>query len=192
MPSILSTPAAEIPIHFFRLPAAQREILLVNVLTDPTLYERILASALYLDDPIFPQAITLFHNYVLIRQMFARLAVPRLPVQIAEAFNPALSAARTTVLVLLVDRGLNRLLGTLPRDHLANILHTVLLSLSEEQHRAYYGGEQMAEEVPQQPESRISQPRATNPCSPRLTRDSSPTDSLSSTDTTINSLPQLA
>ena len=122
MPSILSTPTAEIPIHFFHLPAAQREILLVNVLTDPTLYERILALALYLNDPIFPQAITLFRNYVLIHQMFAHLAIPRLPVQIAEAFNPALSTARTTVLVLLVDRGLDQPLGTLPRDHLANIL----------------------------------------------------------------------
>ena len=66
MPSILSTPTAKIPIHFFHLPAAQREILLVNVLTNPILYERILASALYHDDPIFPQAITLFCNYVLI------------------------------------------------------------------------------------------------------------------------------
>ena len=91
---------------------------------------------------------------------------PCLPIQISKAFNPALSAAHTTVLVLLVDRGLNQLLGTLPRDHLANILHTVLLSLSEEQHRAYYGGEQMAEEVLQQPEGRIPQPRATDPRSP--------------------------
>ena len=66
MPSILSTPAAEIPIHFFRLPVAQREILLVNILTDPVLYERILALALYHDDPVFPQTITLFRNYVLI------------------------------------------------------------------------------------------------------------------------------
>ena len=132
MPSILSTPTAEIPIHFFHLLNAQREILLVNILTDPVLYERILASALYHDNPIFPPAITLFHNYVLIHQMFARLAIPHLPVQIAEAFDPALSTARTTVLVLLVDRGLNRLLGTLPRDHLANILHTILLSLSEQ------------------------------------------------------------
>ena len=192
MPSILSTPAAEIPIHFFRLPAAQREILLVNVLTDPTLYERILASALYLDDPIFPQAITLFHNYVLIRQMFARLAVPRLPVQIAEAFNPALSAARTTVLVLLVDRGLNRLLGTLPRDHLANILRTVLLSLSEEQPQAYYGSGPVEEEVPQQPEDGVPQPGTSDPHSPRPARHSSPTESLSSTDTAVNPLPQLA
>ena len=122
MPSILNTPALEIPIHFFRLPVTQREILLVNVLTDPILYERVLTSALYHEDPIFPQVITLFRNYVLTRQMFAHLAVPHLPVQITEAFNPTLSTACTTMLVLLVDRGLNRLLGTLPRDHLANIL----------------------------------------------------------------------
>ena len=192
MPSILSTPAAEIPIHFFRLPAAQREILLVNILTNPILYERILASALYHDDPIFPQAITLFCNYVLICQMFARLAVPRLPVQIAEAFDPALSAAHSTVLILLVDRGLDRLLGTLPRDHLANILRMILLSLSEEQCRAYYSGGQVEEEVPQQPESRVPQPRTADPHSPRPTRHSSPTESLSVTDTAINPTPQLA
>ena len=192
MPSILNTPAAEIPIHFFRLPIAQREILLVNVLTDPVLYERILASALYHDDPVFPQAITLFHNYVLVCQMFACLAIPRLPIQITEAFDPALSAARSTILILLVDRGLDRLLGTLPRDHLTNILHLVILSLSEEQHRAYYGGEEMAEEISQQPEGGIPQPRAAEPHSPRPTRQSSPTDSLSSTDTAINPAPQLA
>ena len=191
MPSILNTPALEIPIHFFHLPTAQREILLVNVLTDPILYERILASALYHDDPVFPQAITLFCNYVLIRQMFARLAVPRLPIQIAEAFDPTLSAAHTTMLVLLVDRRLDRLLGTLPRDHLANILRMVLLSLSEEQHRAYYGGDQM-EEILQQPEGGIPQPRIADPHSPRPTRHSSPTDSLSSTNTAVNPTPQLA
>ena len=122
MPSILNTPANKIPIHFFCLPVTQREILLVNILTNPVLYERIITSALYHDDPVFPQAITLFCNYVLICQMFAHLAVPRLPIQIAKAFNPALSVACTSMLVLLVDRGLNRLLGTLPRDHLANIL----------------------------------------------------------------------
>ena len=134
MPLILNTLTNEIPIHFFCLPAAQREILLVNVLTNPILYERIITSAMYHNDPIFPQAVTLFHNYVLIRQMFACLAVPCLPVQIAEAFNPTLSIARTTVLVLLVDRGPDHLLGTLHWDHLANILCMVLLSLSEEQH----------------------------------------------------------
>ena len=192
MPSILNTPTNEIPIHFFHLPIAQREILLVNVLTDPVLYNRIIASALYHNDPIFPQAITLFRNYVLICQMFARLAIPRLPVQITKAFDPALSAACTTVLVLLVDRGLDRLLGTLPRDHLTNILCMILLSLSEEQCRAYYGSEQIAEEVPQQPENGISQPRAADPHSPRPARHSSPTDSLSSTHTTVNPTPQLA
>ena len=192
MPSILSTPAAEIPIHFFCLPIAQREILLVNVLTDPVLYERILASALYHNDPVFPQTITLFRNYVLICQMFACLAVPRLPVQIAKAFDPALSTACSTVLILLVDRGLDRLLGTLPRDHLTNILCTVLLSLSEEQHQAYYSSDQVAEEVPQQPENRALPSRPTDPHSPQPKRDSSPTDSLSSTNTTVNPTPQLA
>ena len=192
MPSILNTPAAEIPIHFFCLPIAQREILLVNVLTDPVLYKRILTSALYHDDPVFPQTITLFCNYVLIHQMFACLALPHLPVQIAEAFDPALSAARTTMLVLLVDRGLDRLLGTLPRDHLTNILHTILLSLSEEQHQAYYGGDPVEEEVPQQPEGRIPQPRPSDPRSPRPARHSSPTESLSSTNTAVNPAVQLA
>ena len=60
MPSILNTLANEIPIHLFHLPIAQQEIHLINVLTDPILYEWIIASALYHDDPIFPQAITLF------------------------------------------------------------------------------------------------------------------------------------
>ena len=124
--------------------------------------------------------------------MFAHLTIPRLPIQIAEAFDPTLSAACTTVLVMLVDRGLDWLLGTLPRDHLANILCMILLSLSEEQRQAYYGSDQMAEEIPQQPENRIPQPGAANPRSPQPTRDSSPTNSLSSTNTTINPLPQLA
>ena len=91
MPLILNTPANEIPIHFFCLPIAQREILLINILTDP----------------VFPQAITLFCNYVFICQLFACLAVPCLPVQTAEAFDPTLSVAHTAVLVLLVDRGLD-------------------------------------------------------------------------------------
>ena len=58
MPFILNTPTNEIPIHFFCLPVAQREILLVNILTGLVLYDRILASALYCGDPVFPWAIT--------------------------------------------------------------------------------------------------------------------------------------
>ena len=166
MPLILNTPTNNIPIHFIHLPIAQREILLINILTNPIIYERIITSTLYHNDPVFLQAIILFCNYVLVQQMFACLAVPRLPVQIMEAFDPTLSAARTSVLVLLVDRGLNRLLGTLSRDYLANILCTILLSLSEEQHRAYYGGEQMAEEILQQSESRVPQSGLADPCSP--------------------------
>ena len=107
MPLILNTPANKIPIHFFCLPVTQREILLVNILTDPNLYERIITSTLYHDNPIFPQVITLFCNYVLIRQMFACLAVPHLPIQIAKAFDSTLSIAHTSVLVLLVDRALD-------------------------------------------------------------------------------------
>ena len=38
--------------------------------------------------------------------------------------------------------GSSTITGTLPRDHLANILCTILLFLSEEQHRAYYSSEQ--------------------------------------------------
>ena len=104
MPSILNTPTNKIPLHLFRLPIAQREVLLVNVLTDPILYERVISSALYHDDPAFTQAIIIFRNYVLIRQLFSRLTVPHLLVQITKAFDPALSAAHTAVLVLLVDR----------------------------------------------------------------------------------------
>ena len=71
MPSILNTPSNEIPIYFFCLPVAQREVLLVNVLTNPILYESIIASPRFHNDPTFQQAIVLFRNYVLIRQLFA-------------------------------------------------------------------------------------------------------------------------
>ena len=71
MPSILNTPTNEIPIYFFRLPVTQWEVLLVNVLTDPILYESIVASPRFHNDPTFQQAIVLFRNYVLIRQLFA-------------------------------------------------------------------------------------------------------------------------
>ena len=63
MPSILNMPANKIPIHLFHLPITQREVLLVNILTNPILYKQIINSALYHDDPVFPAAITLFHNY---------------------------------------------------------------------------------------------------------------------------------
>ena len=65
MPSILNTPANEIPIYFFHLPVTQREVLLVNILTDPILYESIIASPYYCNDPTFQQAIVLFQNYTL-------------------------------------------------------------------------------------------------------------------------------
>ena len=192
MPSILSTPAAKIPIYFFCLPVAQREVLLVNVLTDPILYESIVASPRYHDDPTFQQAIVLFRNYTLIRQLFAQLAVPCLPIQIAEAFDPALAATRTSILVLLVDRGLDRLLGTLPGDHLTSILRTVILSLSEGQQQAYYHPDDMVEGTVQEEENHRSPPPLAEPCSPHPTWASSPTDSVSSTDTAVNPLPQLA
>ena len=149
MPSILNTPANKIPLHLFRLPIAQREVLLVNVLTDPILYEWVVSSALYHDNPTFTQAIIIFRNYVLIRQLFSCLTVPHLLVQITKAFDPALSTAHTAVLVLLVDRGLDRLLGMLPRDHLTLILRTIILSLSEEQWQAYYGTDGPVEGVVQ-------------------------------------------
>ena len=66
MPSILNTPANQIPIHFFHLPVAQREVLLVNILTDPVLYESIITSSQFHDDPTFQQAIVLFWNYTLL------------------------------------------------------------------------------------------------------------------------------
>ena len=66
MPLILNTPANEIPIHFFCLPVAQQEVLLVSVLTDPILYESIITSTHYRDDPTFQQAIILFWNYTLL------------------------------------------------------------------------------------------------------------------------------
>ena len=51
MPSILNTPTNEIPLHLFHLPITKREILLVNVLTDPVLYEQIINLCLYHNDP---------------------------------------------------------------------------------------------------------------------------------------------
>ena len=66
MPSNLNTPANEIPIHFFHLPVAQWEVLLVNVLTDLVLDESIIASSWFRDDPTFQQAIVLFWNYTLL------------------------------------------------------------------------------------------------------------------------------
>ena len=60
MPSILNTLANEIPIHFFCLPIAQQEVLLVNVLTDPVLYKSIVTSPHYHNDPTFQQGIVLF------------------------------------------------------------------------------------------------------------------------------------
>ena len=66
MPSILNTPTNKIPIYFFRLPVAQQEVLLANVLTDPILYESIIASPRFHNDPTFQQAIILFRNYTLI------------------------------------------------------------------------------------------------------------------------------
>ena len=92
-----------------------------------------------------------------------------------------------------MDRGLDRLLGTLPRDHLASILQTVILSLSEGQRQAYYHPNDTMEAAVQEEEEdhRPSLPH-TEPHSPQLTRASSPTDSVSSTDTAVNPLPQLA
>ena len=192
MPSILNTPANEIPIHFFCLPVAKQEVLLVNVLTDPILYEFIITSPRYCNDPTFQQAIILFQNYTLIRQLFTRLAVPHLPIQIAEAFDPTLTAAHTSVLVLLVDRGLDQLLGTLPRDHLASILQTVILSLSEGQRQAYYHPNDAVEGTVQEEENHRSHLPLAEPHSPHPAQASSPTDSVSSTDTAVNPLPQLA
>ena len=60
MPSILNTPTNEIPLHLFHLPIAQQEVLLVNILTDLVLYEWIINSALYHDNPTFTQAIVIF------------------------------------------------------------------------------------------------------------------------------------
>ena len=90
-----------------------------------------------------------------------------------------------------MDRGLNRLLGTLPRDHLALILSTVILSLSEEQQQAYYGTNAPVEGAVQTGQENGNPPTyaRTDPHSPHPARASSPTDSLSSTNTAVNPLP---
>ena len=91
-----------------------------------------------------------------------------------------------------MDRGLDRLLGTLPRDHLASILRTIILSLSEGQQQAYYGPNDAVEGAVQEEEDCGPPLPLVEPRSLRLTRASSPTDSISSTDTAVNPLPQLA
>ena len=65
----------------------------------------------------------------------------------------------------------------------------VLLSLLEEQHYAYYGGDQVEKEIPQQQENRALPAWPTDPHSPQPTRASFPTNSLSSTNTTVNPTP---
>ena len=102
-------------------------------------------------------------------------------------------AARTSVLVLLVDWGLDRLLGALPRDHFTLILRTVILSLSEGQQQAHYHPNDTVEGTVQEEEEDCGPPLPhIKPRSPCLTRASSPTNSMSSTDTVVNPLPQLA
>ena len=91
-----------------------------------------------------------------------------------------------------MDQGLDRLLGTLPRDHLALILQTVILSLSEGQQQAYYRPNDAVEGTVQEEENHRSPLPLAEPRSPCPTRASSPTDSVSSTDTAVNPLPQLA
>ena len=81
---------------------------------------------------------------------------------------------------------------TLPRDHLALILQTVILSLSEGQRQAYYRPNDTVEGTVQEEEDHRSPPPLAEPRSPCPTQASSPTDSVSSTDTAVNPLPQLA
>ena len=92
-----------------------------------------------------------------------------------------------------MDRGLDRLLGTLPRDHFASILRTVILSLSEGQRQAYYSPDDPVEGIVQEEEEDRGPPLpCVEPRSPHPTRASSPTDLVSSTDTAVNPSPQLA
>ena len=91
-----------------------------------------------------------------------------------------------------MDWGLDRLLGTLPRDHLAMILRTIILLLSEGQRQAYYRPDDAVEGAIQEEEDCRSPLPLVELRSPRPTRASSPTDSISSTDTAVNPLPQLA
>ena len=72
------------------------------------------------------------------------------------------------------------------------ILQIVILSLSEGQQQAYYRPDDAVEGAIQEEENHRSPLPLVEPRSPRPTRASSPTDSISSTDTAVNPLPQLA
>lgn len=65
--------------------------------------------------------------------MFAQLIILLIPIDISEAFDPALSGACSSKFVLLVDRGFNHILDKLPRTEFTPLLCTALLALSEEQ-----------------------------------------------------------
>ena len=73
-----------------------------------------------------------------------------------------------------MDWGLDQLLGTLPRDHLASILRTIILSLSEGQWQAYYRPNDTVEGTVQEEEDRrpplplteLEPPHPLTPCPP--------------------------
>ena len=65
-----------------------------------------------------------------------------------------------------MDWGLDQLLGALPRDHLALILRTVILSLSEGQWQAYYRPNDTVEGTVQEEEDRRPPLPLVEPCSP--------------------------
>ena len=136
--------------------------------------------------------------------MFAHLTLCHLPAKISKAFDTALSAAHTSVLVLLVDRGLNRAVEELPRAELGPVLHTTLLTLSKDEWRAYYDElvetptgmpdrEQEEDETQDTPTPDL-QPRPDPLCSPTAPCSLSPASSLTSysSTSTHGPTPQMA
>ena len=84
-------------------------------------------------NPLFTQLVGLFQNYALIHQLVTCIIILLVPIKASEAVDPPLSIAGSTILGMLMDRGLHRAMEDLPRAELGPVLHTVLLLLLEAQ-----------------------------------------------------------
>ena len=104
MPSVLLIPTTEIPFHFLHFPITQCEALLTHVLTHPCLSQALANTAVFWDDPTITQLILLYQSHIIVCLISSCLIVPLIPVEISEALNAGLSAACSTIFVLLVDR----------------------------------------------------------------------------------------
>ena len=111
-----------------------------------------MASPIFHTNPLFVQLVRLHQNYTLIHHLITHIIVPLVPVKATEVVDPSISLAHSTVLGMLVDRGLHQALEGLPQAKFKPILCTVLLSLSEAQCRAYNNNQSLVEENMAEPE----------------------------------------